>query len=143
ARVLAAMRRPGIGFHPAELSAGALALARRDTLGAIRILSMPDSVCLTLCPFVRFHLARLLSATRQDSAAAEIYEQNYTNIGIGKIMWMLDRGHVNERLGNTRRAIDSYAYVASAWQRADPELKPYVDDARRGLSALRSDPGRR
>jgi hypothetical protein len=33
--------------------------------------------------------------------------------------------------------------VVAAWRTPDPELKPYVDAARRGLEALRSDPARR
>jgi hypothetical protein len=137
------MRRSKSGFLPVQLPAGALALARRDTAAAIRQPTMSDSVCLTWCSFARLFLARLLAAKRDDVAAARVYDQDYTAIGIGKIMWMLDRGRVNQRLGNRQKAIDSYAFVTAAWPNADPELKAYVEEARRGLSELRSDPGRR
>ncbi len=29
----------------------------------------------------------------------------------------------------TRRAIEAYRFVANVWRRADPELRPYVDEA--------------
>jgi hypothetical protein len=61
---------------------------------------------------------------------------------VGKVLWMLDRGGVNQRLDNREKAIDSYARVVGAW-RNPAELKPYADEARRGLEALRSDPSRR
>lgn len=142
-RVVEAGRRGQRGFFPAGVGAGVLALARRDTAAAIRHFTMPDSVCLTWCSFARFHLARLLAATGEDVAAARVYDQDYPGVDVGKIVWMLDRGRVNQRLGNREKAIDSYAYVTGAWQNPDPELRPFVDEARRGLSALRSDPGQR
>ncbi|MGQ0642034.1 MAG: protein kinase domain-containing protein [Gemmatimonadaceae bacterium] len=153
ARIVESFRRSQRGFFPAPLLAGVLSLARRDTAAAIRSLTMPDAVCLTWCAFARFHLARLLTARGDDAAAARLYDQDYNPVGslrstnivesISTVIWMLDRGRVNQRLGNRDKAIDSYAYVVAAWQNPDPELKPYVDEARRGLSALRSDPGRR
>jgi serine/threonine-protein kinase len=142
-RVVETVRRSSGGFFPAPLMAGALALTRRDTTAALRLLAMPDSVCLTWCSAARFHVARLLAARGDDVAAGRLYDQDYNALGVTRIMWMLDRGRVHQRLGNTQKAIDAFAYVVAAWQNPDPELKPYVDEARRGLNALRSDPGRR
>ena len=127
---------------PATIPAAFIALARGDTAAAIHDFTLPDSVCLTWCPVARLHLARLLAARGEDAKAAALYDQDFASVDIGKIVWMLDRGRVNQRLGNRAKAIDSYAYVTSAWQNPDPELKPIVDEARRGLSALRSDPVR-
>ena len=59
-----------------------------------------------------------------------------------RVMWMLERGRVNERLGARPKAIDAYLYVANAWRHADPLLLPYVTEARRGLERLSSDPAR-
>jgi tetratricopeptide (TPR) repeat protein len=129
-------------FTPATIPAAFIALARGDTAAAIHDFTLPDSVCLTWCPVARLHLARLLAARGEDAKAAPLYDQDFASVDVGKIMWMLDRGRVNQRLGNRAKAIDSYAYVTSAWQNPDPELKPIVDEARRGLSALRSDPPR-
>ena len=141
-RVTDAARASKHGFFPSAVGAGTLALARRDTAAAIRSLTMPDSLCLTWCSFARFHLARLLAAKGDDATAARVYDQDYPGVDMGKVLWMLDRGRVHQRLGNRAKAIDSYAYVASAWQNPDSELKPYLDEARRGLRALRSDPAR-
>jgi hypothetical protein len=127
---------------PATIPAAFIALARGDTAAAIHDFTLPDSVCLTWCPVDRLHLARMLAARGEDAKAAALYDQDFASVDIGKIMWMLDRGRVNQRLGNRQKAIDSFAYVVSAWQNPDPELKPYVDEARRGLSALRSDAAR-
>jgi serine/threonine-protein kinase len=142
-RLADALRARKRGFFPPAVGAGVLALARRDTAVAIRTFTMPDSVCLTWCSFARLHLARLLAATGDDAGAARIYDQDYPGVDVGKVLWMLDRGRVNQRLGNREKAIDSYAYVVGAWRNPDAELKPYADEARRGLEALRSDPSRR
>jgi len=144
ARTLIERLRDGrAGVFPHALAPGLLALARGDTTLAIRLLTLPDSVCLTWCSFARMQLAQLHTARGDDAAAARIYDQDYYGIGVPKVMWMLHRGRVNQRLGRREKAIDAYAFVVAAWQRADAELQPYVEEARRGLTALRSDPGRR
>jgi hypothetical protein len=43
---------------------------------------------------------------------------------------------VNERLGNRQQAITAFQFVADIWRRADPELQPYVAEARRALTRL-------
>ncbi|HJU73876.1 MAG TPA: serine/threonine-protein kinase [Gemmatimonadaceae bacterium] len=138
-RTVDAIRRSSRVHFPAPLASGVIALASHDTASAIRYLTMPDSMCLTWCLFARFHVARLLAARGDDAAAAKLYDQDYNVSGVTRVMWMLDRGRVNQRLGNRQKAIDSYAYVVAAWHRPDAELQPFVDEARRGLAALRSD----
>jgi len=46
------------------------------------------------------------------------------------------RGRVAERLGERERAIQSYTWVVSMWRNADPELQPYVREAREGVVRL-------
>ena len=48
----------------------------------------------------------------------------------------LERGRVAERLGEREKAIESYRFVTEAWRRADPELQPYVGEAREALARL-------
>jgi hypothetical protein len=43
---------------------------------------------------------------------------------------------VAERLNDRARALDSYRHVTAAWLHADPELQPYVAEARAGLERL-------
>jgi transposase len=52
------------------------------------------------------------------------------------ILWALLRGRVAERIGERDRAIRSYAWVTGMWRNADPELQPYVAEAREGLARL-------
>jgi hypothetical protein len=53
-----------------------------------------------------------------------------------EIMRALQRGRIYERLGNTDRAAEGYGFVLRAWRNADPELQPYVTEARAALVRL-------
>jgi len=57
-------------------------------------------------------------------------------LGPVEILRALERGRVNERLGNRERALEGYAKVVQAWRNADPELQPYVEEARAALTRL-------
>ena len=48
----------------------------------------------------------------------------------------LERARVFDRLGRKPEAVDAYAYVSAAWNRADPSLQPVVKEARAALSRL-------
>jgi hypothetical protein len=49
---------------------------------------------------------------------------------------------VNERLGDRAAAAAAFRRVATLWHKADPELRPYADEARAALQRLTSEPGR-
>ena len=49
---------------------------------------------------------------------------------------MMLRGRVAERLSRRSVALASYQWVASTWRHADPELQPYVAEARAGIARL-------
>jgi serine/threonine-protein kinase len=122
-------------------SAGAyLTLARGDSVEALeRFFTLQGGIC-PACYFDRVTLAQLLVEQRQDREAWRIL-QGETSANIlapapSSIIWYLLRGRVAERIGEPERAIQSYAYVAGMWRNADPELQPYVTEAREGLARL-------
>jgi tetratricopeptide (TPR) repeat protein len=46
-----------------------------------------------------------------------------------------------ERTGRAAEAREAYEYVLFAWRNADPELKPWVDEARQAIARLSPDAG--
>lgn len=140
ATLLRANRFPGF---PRTMLPGLEAMARRDTSAAIAAFTFPDSACAGWCGLARFPLAFLLSAQRRDREAAALLDQDFLAGSSTRVLWTLERGRVNERLGERAKAIDSYLFVASAWRNADPALVPYVDEARRALRRLGTDRARR
>ena len=130
----------------AELGRAALPLARRDTAEALRrLLAFPDS----LCPFspLAINLLRLhlLAAVRRDRDAALVFDRSAGSKDpypwhAAWVLAVLERGRVAERLNDGATAIRSYQYVVDAWRHADPELGPYVEEARVGLARLAREP---
>jgi len=57
-----------------------------------------------------------------------------------EILWTLERARVAERLGEREKASQDYQYVANVWRHADPELQPYVTEARAGLARVTAEP---
>ncbi|HVP71991.1 MAG TPA: hypothetical protein VMS45_11720, partial [Gemmatimonadaceae bacterium] len=45
-------------------------------------------------------------------------------------------GELYQARGDTSRAASNYARFIAAWQDADPDLQPKVDDAKRRLKSL-------
>src|SRR6185437_5624654 len=104
-----------------------LALARHDTATALRLFrALPDTLCRD-CLMERLVEVQLLSARREDQAAALLLEEplnNDTEVEtVGAVLWALERGRVNERLGDRDTALEAYAFVAAVWRNADPELQ--------------------
>ena len=143
-RALAAMAKlPPQFASPAEAAAvrGHLALAKRDTAAAIQeFAAIPDSLCTAnFCYQYRLVKAQLLSARHMDREAELLLSQEYPVLGPGEVLWMLERGRVFERLGRKPEAVDAYAYVSAAWNKADASLQPAVREARDGLRRLAPD----
>jgi len=134
--------RPLIRYTSASLD-GYVALARRDTAAALaRFSTLPDS----LCPFCWTHSltrAQLLSAKGRDREAAAVLNREPGNPADPRsILWQLERGRVNERLGNRADALSAFRRVATMWRNADPELKPYAEEAQAAVERLAREPGR-
>ncbi len=114
-----------------------LALARRDTAEALRrFIALPDSIC--PCPFDRLVAAQLLAARDRAAEAAPLLERwrpvDFLDPTEGP--WWLERARLADRLGNRERALEAYRFVAELWRAADPELQPYVEEARDGVRRL-------
>ena len=119
-----------------------LALARGDSAEALRLFdALPDSACFGACHMDDLVHIQLLAARKDRLAdAAARLERPLGGFIPGllpvEVLRALERGRVNERLGNRERAIEGYALVVKAWRHADPELQGYVDEARAALRRL-------
>jgi DNA-binding SARP family transcriptional activator len=126
--------------YTAASAAAYRALARADTSAALeRFLALPDGVC-PACILDRFTLAQLLTERRRYREAWRMLQGEFPGAPLApfgtEVLWVLLRGRVAERLGEHDRAIRSYAWVAGMWRNADPELQPFVREARDGFGRL-------
>ena len=127
-----------------ETSVAFLDLARGDSIAAIRKLSsIPDTLCLAdnysdSCFHLNLTLARLLAARGDDRQAGALLERWRWSGGYTPsfVLATLELGRIAERLGEREKAIESYRFVTEAWRRPDPELQPYVSEAREALARL-------
>jgi hypothetical protein len=116
------------------------ALARGDTSGALsRFTGLPDTVC--PCAYDQIVTAQLLLQRGRDQEAAAVFEGDFPPfMSPAYGLWRLQRGRVLERLGRRDAAIEDYRFTAAVWRHADPELQPYVTEARQALARLTAEP---
>jgi hypothetical protein len=125
-----------------SLARAHLALVRRDTVAALEASElMIQTSCPWWCQGSQLVAARLLAARGKLQTAAALLNVPPTLEGdlpprMSDVFWLLERGRVAERLGDRTRAIESYRYVAAIWRNSDPELQPFVAEARAGLERL-------
>jgi tetratricopeptide (TPR) repeat protein len=134
--------------HAARSGRAYLALARGDTLRALRLLeeirnTYERSYYTYYEPFTR---ARLLSRLGRDREAAQLLDQmpfeRQWPPSADAILVELERGRVHERLGERDVALRAYSVVVDAWRNADPVLQPLVAEARSALARLSAEPRR-
>jgi serine/threonine-protein kinase len=127
-----------------ELARAALALARLDSANALRrFMVFPDSLCVITPPDLRIIRFRLLLAAGRNREAMELLDQwSEWARTVSWVLGSLEAGRVAERLGDREGAIRKYQFVADVWRNADPELQPYVAEARAGLRRLSAEPRR-
>jgi len=116
-----------------------LALARADSVRALRLFqSIPDTLCIAnVCSYEKLIEARLLAAEGQAQQAGAVLDQwVWKAEGPFLVLGRLEQGRIAEALGERQKAIDSYQFVMDVWRHADPELEPYVREARAGLERL-------
>jgi len=114
-----------------------LALARQDTADALRRLTtLPDTVSGIFLESLT--AARLLAARGKDREALTILDRPFPwpYATPGRVVWALERARLAERLDERGKALKSYQFVIEVWRHADPELQPYVAEARAGLQRL-------
>jgi hypothetical protein len=116
-----------------------VALTLGDTARALTLFAdLPDSLC-RYCYLDRLKRVQLLSARKQDQAAAALLDEPLlaSNFAMPTVTaWALERGRVNERLGHPEKAVESYSFVVAAWRNADPELQPLVEEAKEAVARL-------
>jgi serine/threonine-protein kinase len=136
-------RREALRPYYTRAAPAYLALAQRDTTRALEeFMALPDSLC-QVCALERLATVRLLSARGRDREAAARLEAPISQFPDAlEVVWALERGRVNDRLGNRDRAIDAYSFVTKSWMHADPELQPVVAEGRAALSRLTGEPRR-
>ena len=112
-------------------------LARRDTAGAVRALDVGvDTLCpVLLCSAWQMDRAAALAAVGRRQEALRIVRARLGQNEQRPIypMMQLQRARLAMRLGDTVTALSAYSLVADAWTGADPELQPFVAEARRAL----------
>jgi serine/threonine-protein kinase len=116
--------------HTADLGSMYLALARRDTVAALRILPRLPPTAETNQLW-----AKLLESQGKDSAAAAVLDW-HNSPGPLYVLQRLEQAKIAERLGDRDGAVGSYEFVVDMWRHADPELQPYVSEARAALARL-------
>ena len=118
-----------------------LALARGDSAEALRLFgARPDTAAFGGNSIDDLVHAQLLAVRGRLAEAAAILERPLLGFNPGlspvEILRALERGRVNERLGNRARAIEGYTLVVQAWRNPDPELQPFVAEAHAALTRL-------
>jgi serine/threonine-protein kinase len=128
------------GRYVAAAAAAYLTLARGDTAAAIRDLgALPRDEC-PRCYLDRVVLAQLLVDAGRDAEAWDLLQADLPSATLApnptEVLWSLLRGRVAERIGEREHAIQSYEWVVGMWRQPDPELEPYVAEAREGLARI-------
>jgi len=114
-----------------------LALARGDSGDALaRLATLPDTACARCYPH-RLTRARLHLAHGEPAAAhADLSEALVAQQSPFEVLFALERGAAAERLERRAEAAAAYGFVAAAWARGDPEVRPELARARAGLERL-------
>jgi serine/threonine-protein kinase len=55
---------------------------------------------------------------------------------VSQVLAKLETARAAERRGQRDRAVEDYRFVLNVWRHADPELRPYLDEARAALARL-------
>jgi tetratricopeptide (TPR) repeat protein len=110
-----------------------------------RLEAIPDTLCLAdvtaTCFHVKLVLARLLATRGDYQRAGELLDRWRWGAKEGPFFTVatLELGRIAEAMGEREKAIESYQSVVDVWRRADPELQPFVAEAREALDRLRKD----
>ncbi|HEY3118235.1 MAG TPA: hypothetical protein VGK54_15945 [Chloroflexota bacterium] len=99
---------------------------------------IPDTLCIeNACFYEKLIEARLLAShglARQAGAVLDRWV--WSGEGPLFVLGVLEQGHIAEGLGERDKATQSYQFVADVWRRADPQLQPFVVEARNALARM-------
>lgn len=129
--------------YAAEASRAYTALARGDTVAALRRFeALPDDIWWGALEQVTE--GQILARRGRDADALKLFEGAFPINwwGPARVLAALDAARAAERLDQGERATAAYQFVLDAWRHADPELEPYVREARAGLERLVAEPKR-
>jgi hypothetical protein len=143
------LRTPsGVAMLRANIAAGRafLALAKGDSVSAVSQLLVTADTLHECWYDNRLALVQLLVAEQRYREAVPRVERRWPGTtscsnGFDDVIWTLERARVFDHVGRRDAALENYAFVADAWRTADPELQPYVREARTAMTRL--DAGRR
>jgi tetratricopeptide (TPR) repeat protein len=134
------------GETPSKEVRALLAVSRGDSAGARRALAEPDSMAKRMYQvYSRPYAAQayyLLGDYETTLRVLEGFEPSNLHTGGFDARWgmlgrvRLLRGAAYERLGRLAEARTEYREVMVQWKSADPELQPFLDQARRGLARV-------
>jgi tetratricopeptide (TPR) repeat protein len=113
---------------------------RGDSAQALRLLqAISDTLCIVNdCYYQKLTEARVLDALGRTREAQAVLDRWIWSAGGDRyVMGVLELGRMAERMGEREKANQSYQFVVDIWRRADPELQPYVAEARNGLTRTR------
>jgi hypothetical protein len=131
---------PKVAAYVAGSARAYRALALGDSTDALKQFLSLSSVDCTACYYDRLTIAQLLLDHRRSGEAWQILQAEPGGPSISPtpsiVMWWLLRARAAEALGKREPAVQSYGWVAAMWRKADPELQPYVKEAREGLARL-------
>jgi hypothetical protein len=122
---------------------GYLALARGDVDAGIAHLERYVAPCWT-CVHDALALAEVYAEVGRMREAEALYSKRMYELAeppmAMEIFIMLRHGRLLERIGEPERAVPMFQYVVDAWRNADPELEPYVAEARTAVARLTREP---
>jgi tetratricopeptide (TPR) repeat protein len=119
-----------------------LELARGDSAAALRLFqAIPDTLCIVnICYYEKLIQARLLTSQGRARQAGEVLDLwVWKGEGPLYVLGVLDRARIAESLGEREKAMQSYQFVVDVWRRADPQLQPFVVEARTALTRMSRD----
>ena len=137
ARTLSSPLGREFAIYSRDAAQAYLALCRGDSAEALRrFAALPhDLYWGVLDQWVE---SQLLASRGRDREAIAILDRGlpYSWVSPLRVVWALERARVAERLGDRGKALEGYQYVADTWRHADPELEPYMREAKGGLQRL-------
>ena len=136
--------RPARNFNAqvAATAAAFLTLARGDTTQSInRLTRIVETGCVQFgCDDESLILGELLMARGEPRKAYTVLRSSIESRLYKNVPLHLALGRAAERIGEKAQAMAAYRYVADARAKGDPEVQPYVAEARAGIKRLSAEP---